>query len=80
MKSEICIFLTASIEPQNVIGLNRNSVSEREDDYYNALIFYLRLNYKIVFCDNSMYDSKKILELVEKNNFKNFFCKYNFSF
>ena len=67
MKSEICIFLTASIEPQNVIGLNRNSVSEREDDYYNALIFYLRLNYKIVFCDNSMYDSKKILELVEKN-------------
>ena len=51
MKSEICIFLTASIEPQNVIGLNRNSVSEREDDYYNALIFYLRLNYKIVFLD-----------------------------
>jgi hypothetical protein len=67
MENKICILLTASIEPLNTIGLNRNSVLERENDYYNALCFYIKLGFPIVFCDNSMYHSKKIMDLVDKN-------------
>ena len=70
MKNRFCILLTASIEPLNTIGLKRNSVFEREDDYFNALVFYLKLGIPIVFCENSMYHSNKILNLVSKNSDK----------
>jgi hypothetical protein len=70
MKNRFCIFLTASIEPLNTIGLKRNSVIEREDDYFNALVFYLKLGIPIVFCENSMYHSDKISNLVTNNSGK----------
>jgi len=70
MKNRFCILLTASIEPLNTIGLKRNSVFEREDDYFNALVFYLQLGIPIVFCENSMYHSDKIANLVANNSDK----------
>ena len=62
-----CIFLTASIDPPNTIGLNRKHVAEREHDYFTALQFYSRFGLPIVFCENSGYQSQQILDFCKGN-------------
>lgn len=66
--NKICLFLTASVNPQNTDGLKRNSVLDRESDYYNALVFYVKHGIPIVFCDNSMFYSEKITALCNLNS------------
>jgi hypothetical protein len=55
-----CILLTASINPPNTKGIQRIAVADREDDYFNALKYYIEFGVPIVFCDNSGYESERI--------------------
>ncbi len=52
----------------NTDGLKRNSVLDRESDYYNALVFYAKLGIPIFFCENSMYHSEKISKFCDENS------------
>jgi hypothetical protein len=56
----ICILLTGTIEPKNVPNLKRVDPLEREQDYYYALNKWMKLEYPIVFVENSGYNSEKI--------------------
>jgi hypothetical protein len=57
----VCLFLTASIDPKNTPQVGRNSIYLRESDYLYALTQFSTLNLKIVFCENSGYHSEKII-------------------
>lgn len=59
-KYKICILLTGTIEPKNVPDLKRDNPVEREQDYYYALKKWMKLNYPVVFIENSNYNSTKI--------------------
>ena len=63
-----CLFLTASIDPKNTPKVDRNSIELRENDYFTALRNFSKLNYKIVFCENSGYHSEKIFNFCLENN------------
>ena len=63
----IVILLTATIKPLSTLEPNgRNNVSDREDDYFKAVRFYLNKGFKVVFVENSNTKSKKILDLKEQ--------------
>jgi hypothetical protein len=57
---KICLLLTGNIAPVGVPHLERTEVSQRENDYVEALTKWLSLGYPLVFCENSGYNSTKI--------------------
>lgn len=63
-----CILLTATIRPINVPDLKRTDRQQRENDYIEAVKYYLQFNFPIVFCENSNTKSKEILKIL--NNVK----------
>ncbi len=63
-----CLLLTGTIDPKNTPEVDRASVLLREVDYYTTIEKCASLNYKIVFCENSGYDSKKITALCTSKN------------
>jgi len=65
-----CILLTATITPNNVPNLKRIDKEQREDDYIEAVKFYLQFNLPIVFCENSNTKSKRILEILKTSKTK----------
>ncbi|MBN3583031.1 hypothetical protein JYB64_11595 [Algoriphagus aestuarii] len=46
------------------------SIEDREEDYYKAAEYYLKLGISVVFVENSMFHSEKILSL--KNEYPDF--------
>lgn len=60
---EIVILLSATIKPFMDTFMAARSIEERETDYYNAAEFYLKKGFKVVFVENSMYESKRIFDL-----------------
>lgn len=65
---KFCLFLTGTIDPKNTPEVDRASVLLRESDYYTSIEQYAALNFQIVFCENSEYDSKKISDLCASKN------------
>lgn len=58
------LFLTATIHPSsNHLKTGRFDSLERENDYFEAVKFYLSKGYYVVFCENSNTTSEKILKL-----------------
>ena len=64
----ICILLTASINPPNTAGLGRSAVADRENDYIKSLRFYKGFGLPIVFCDNSGYKSETISSYCQEHS------------
>lgn len=62
-----CILLTATIVPSNVPNLKRTNKEQREEDYIEAIKYYIQYNIPIVFCENSNTRSKVILDLLSKS-------------
>lgn len=67
---EKCILLTATIAPYNVPDLKRTDSKQRENDYIEALKFYLQFNLPIIFCENSNTKSEIILEILKNSKTK----------
>ncbi len=66
-KANICIFLTATIDPKDIVLLKRNNPIARENDYIKAIKKWMDIQqFPIVFCENSGYNIDKI-----KNDIKN---------
>jgi hypothetical protein len=65
-----CILLTATITPFNVPNLKRLDSKQRENDYIEAIKYYLQFNLPIVFCENSNTNSDTILKLLSNSNTK----------
>jgi len=63
MSREIVIFLTGTIQPENVPNLKRTDPSEREQDYYVSLNKWMQLNYPVIFVESSNFDSTLIESL-----------------
>ena len=63
---KICVLLTGTIEPKNVPSLKRTDPLEREQDYYYALKRWMKLDYPIVFVENSAYNSVMINSLFDE--------------
>ncbi len=58
------LLLTATIHPSsNHMKRGRVDYLDRENDYFEAVQFYLSKGYHIVFCENSNTFSEKILKL-----------------
>ncbi len=62
-----CLFLTASIDPKNTPQVGRNSIEMRENDYFLSLQQFSRLEFNIVFCENSGFHSEKIINYCSKH-------------
>jgi hypothetical protein len=67
--AKYCLLLTGCIAPSDIPFLERKDPKQREDDYYQALKFYLsHCRWPIVFCDNSNTRSEKLAKLIETSN------------
>ena len=66
-QADICLVLTATIDPQGTSLTKRSDPIVRLEDYKKALRFWLEEKSvsKIVFCENSNYDIQE-LTLIEK--------------
>ncbi|MBA7510287.1 hypothetical protein ES705_02263 [subsurface metagenome] len=63
---KICILLTATINPKNVIFVKRNDPIIRENDYIDSLKKWIeKTSYSIVFCENSGYNIDQIIRIAE---------------
>ncbi len=66
----VVLLLTATIKPFNEKYIKIRSVELRESDYYKSALHYLCLGFSVVFVENSLYQSDKIVELTKR--FPNF--------
>lgn len=66
-QSKICLLLTGTIAPPHVPNLKRSIPAERENDYLKAIEQWLKLGYRVVFVENSGYESKQIAALTESH-------------
>jgi len=70
-KANICILLTATIDPKGIVFLKRNNPMARENDYIKSIKRWMEIQQlSIVFCENSGYDIDKIKNVIKnvKNN------------
>jgi len=68
----ICILLTATIDPKGVIFVERNNPIIRENDYIKALKRWINMQeFSVVFCENSGYKIDKIKNVIKKHRKKN---------
>jgi len=66
-KPNICILLTATIDPQGVVFMKRSNPVVRENDYIKALKRWKDMQqFSIVFCENSDYKIDKIKNIIEE--------------
>ncbi len=68
MREYPVIFLTATIKAESYHFVGRPNFDTRENDYIKALSFYKEVGFPILFVDNSMYRSEKILSLMANYN------------
>jgi hypothetical protein len=67
LKNRITVLLTATINPKNIMFVQRNDTKTREGDYINSLKMWLQSNIpSLVFCENSGYNLNKIKYLLDK--------------
>lgn len=66
-KIDCPLLLTATINPVNYSFVGRIGVENRENDYIEAVNFYIKKGYRIVFIDNSNFFSEKIQNLKLSN-------------
>jgi hypothetical protein len=65
-KPNICILLTAAIDPKGVIFMQRNNPLVRENDYIESIKKWLEnTTYPLVFCENSGYSLHKIEKIIK---------------
>jgi len=71
--NRICILLTATIDPGDMIFLKRNEPVIRENDYIESIRKWLSIDEisSIVFCENSDYNLEKIKNATENTEEKN---------
>lgn len=68
----ICILLTATINPQGVVFVKRSNPIIRENDYIKAFKSWINMQeFSIVFCENSGYKIDKIKNIIKKHRKKN---------
>lgn len=74
MKLKIGIFLTATIDPGGMTLLERKDPITRENDYLRSIKKWINEDsqYKIIFCENSGYDLKKIKLEFDKSKKKQY--------
>jgi hypothetical protein len=67
---EICLLLTATIDPEGMIFTERSNPKVRLEDYKKGLVFWLQVKgiSKIVFCENSNYDLSELHEVEKTHN------------
>ena len=69
MHKNICLLLTATINPINVPFLKRKDLTLREKDYLDSMKKWLRhKDINIIFCENSGYDLFKFKKVIEESN------------
>ena len=67
-KANICILLTATIDPQGIVFLKRNNPIVRENDYIKSMKRWMEMQqFPIVFCENSGYKIDKIKNIIKKH-------------
>lgn len=70
-KPNICILLTATIDPKGIVFLKRNNPIVRENDYIKSMKRWMEMQqFPIVFCENSDYNIDKIKNIVKKHKKK----------
>lgn len=70
-KPNICILLTATIDPQGVVFMKRSNPMVRENDYIKALKRWMDMQqFSIVFCENSGYKIDKIKNIIKNTEKK----------
>lgn len=67
-KNIIPILLTATINPGNYSFVGRVGLENREQDYFEAVDFYVNKGYSIVFIDNSNFISQRIINKNSSNS------------
>jgi hypothetical protein len=63
MSEKPVLLLTATIHPDPYVTSGRLDPLEREEDYFKATEYYLKIGYKVVFIENSNTKSQKIFDL-----------------
>lgn len=67
MEKSPVLLLSGSIVPhQKLSGGGRVNTTQRENDYFEAIQFYLMKGFRVVYVDNSNTRSEKILNLKQK--------------
>ena len=70
-KPNICILLTATIDPQGIVFLKRNNPIVRENDYIKSMKRWMEMQqFPIIFCENSGYKIDKIKSMIKKHKKK----------
>jgi len=71
--NHVVLLLTACINPGDTFSVQRRDSLTRLDDYKKSLLFFLKSKSikKIIFCENSNFDLKELIELAELNNSNN---------
>jgi hypothetical protein len=66
-QSKICILLTATIDPKDMVLLKRNDPLVRQNDHINALRKWIETECSsIVFCENSGYKIDEITNIMKQ--------------
>lgn len=78
-KLKYCILLTATIDPGNMVFVQRKEPQVRENDYINSLKLWLKKDIpSLVFCENSKYNSEKIKDLLKsQTSIKTEYIEFN---
>ncbi len=74
-----CVLLTATINPGDVVFVERKDPYIRENDYLNSLKLWIKSGISsIIFCENSNYYSEKIINLLtNQENLKVEYLRFN---
>ena len=72
MPESIVILLTGTIKVAEVPDLLLKDTNTREKEYYKAIKKWIALDYPIIFCENSNYESEMMNELVKNSTPQNF--------
>lgn len=60
--NKICLLLTSTINPKDFPFVGRKGKGNREKDCMEAINFYIKKGFRIVFIDNSNFKSEKIID------------------
>jgi len=59
-KKNICILLTATVNPMGMPFVHRSDPKIREDDYISSFKKWVKMPFPLVFCENSCHDITKL--------------------
>jgi hypothetical protein len=70
--NKICILITSTINPGDFPFVGRKGKEFREDEYFEAVLFYSQFNLPLVFIDNSLFLSERILKEISRNPYSEY--------